>query len=99
MEIQTALALEFSKNAMVVDDLFEGIVNLVEKAFDFVDPSLSFDVLSGFVFLSNDVHDSSFMDLSIFKYLSVPCDITLSVLSLVISLYLYSLHPHHIYLI
>ncbi|RVW56730.1 Transposon Ty3-I Gag-Pol polyprotein [Vitis vinifera] len=74
VEIQTALALEFSKNAMVVDDLFEGIVNLVEKAFDFVDPSLSFDVLSGFVFLSNDVHDSSFMDLSIFKYLSVPYD-------------------------
>ena len=80
-EIQTAPALEFSKNAMIVDDLFQGIVSPVEKAFDFVDPSLSFDVLSGFVSRSNDVHDSSFMDLSIFKYLSVSCDITLSVLS------------------
>ena len=43
-----------------------------------MDPSLSFDVLSGFVSRSNDVHDSSFMDLSILKYLSVSCDITLS---------------------
>ena len=31
-----------------------------------MDPPFSFDVLSGFVSCSNDVHDSSFMDLSIF---------------------------------
>ena len=43
-----------------------------------MDPPILFDVLFGFVSLSDDVHDSSFMDLSIFEYLSVSCDITLS---------------------
>ncbi|RVW80512.1 hypothetical protein CK203_052879 [Vitis vinifera] len=43
-----------------------------------MDPPLSFDVLSGFVSCFDNVHDSSFMDLSIFKYLLVFCDITLS---------------------
>ena len=43
-----------------------------------MDPPLSFDVLSGFVSRHDDVSDSSFMDLSIFEYLSVSCDITLS---------------------
>ena len=45
---------------------------------DFVDPHFSFDVLLGFISCFDDVHDSSFMDLSIFEYLSVSCDITLS---------------------
>ena len=57
--------------------MFDGPVGPVEGASDFVDPPLSFDVLSRFVSCSDDVHDSSFMDLSIFKYLSVSCDITL----------------------
>ena len=43
-----------------------------------MDPPLSFDVLSGFVSCFDNVHDSSFMDFSIFKYLLVFCDITLS---------------------
>ena len=44
-----------------------------------MDSPLFFDVLSGFVSRSDNVHDSSFMDLSIFEYLSVSCDITLSI--------------------
>ena len=76
-EIQTAPALEFSDDVIVIDDLFEGTIGPVEGASDFVDPPISFDVLSGFVSCSDDVHDSSFMDLSIFEYLSVSCDITL----------------------
>ena len=66
-EIQTALDLEFSMDAIVVDDLFEDTIASIEGAYDFVDPLLSFDVLSRFVSYSNDVHDSSFMDLSIFQ--------------------------------
>ena len=46
--------------------MFDGPVGLVEGVFDFVDPPLSFDVLSGFVSHFDDVHDSSFKDLSIF---------------------------------
>ena len=42
---------------MVVDDLFEGTIGLVGGAFDFVNTPLSFDVLSGFISCSNDVHD------------------------------------------
>ena len=51
---------------MVVDDLFTGTIGPVGGVFDFVDPPLSFDVLSGFVSCFNDVHGSSFMDLSLF---------------------------------
>ena len=81
-EIHTAHALEFSDgDVIVVDDLFKGLVGPVERASDFVDPPLSFDVLSEFVSRFDDVHDSSFMDLSIFKYLPVSCDVTLSTLS------------------
>ncbi|RVW41617.1 hypothetical protein CK203_068113 [Vitis vinifera] len=47
-------------------------------ASDFVDPPLSFDVLSGFVSRSDIVSDVSSMDLSIFEYLPVSCDIDLS---------------------
>ena len=65
-EIQIAPSLEFSKDAIVVKDLFKGPVGPVEGASDLMDPPLSFDVLSRFVSRSDDVHDSSFMDLSIF---------------------------------
>ena len=58
--------------------MFEGPIGPIEGVSDFVDPPLSFDVLSGFVSHSDDVHDSSFMDLSIFEYLLVSHDVTLS---------------------
>ena len=77
-EIQTAPTPEFSDDFIVVDVLFEGPVGPVERASNFVGPPLSFDVLSRFVSRSDDVHDSSFMDLSIFQYLPVSYDITLS---------------------
>ncbi|RVW20218.1 Retrovirus-related Pol polyprotein from transposon 297 [Vitis vinifera] len=54
--------------------LFEGIVSPFEGASDLVDPSLSFDVLSGFVSRSDDVSIASFMDMSLFKYSSASCD-------------------------
>ncbi|KAJ9694023.1 hypothetical protein PVL29_009818 [Vitis rotundifolia] len=76
-EIQTTPASEFPDDVIAVDVLFDDPIGLVEGASDFVDPPLSFDVLSGFVSRSDDVHDSSSMDLSIFEYLPVSCDITL----------------------
>ena len=69
-------------DVIVVDDLLDGPV---EGASDFMDPPLSFDALSGFVSHSDNVHDSSFMDLSIFEYLFVYCDVTLYALFLPIS--------------
>ena len=77
-EILATLAPESIENVLDVDDLFDDPVGLVEGASKFVDPPLSFDMLLGFVSCSDDVHDSSFIDLSIFEYLPVSCDITLS---------------------
>ncbi|RVW18920.1 hypothetical protein CK203_102504 [Vitis vinifera] len=77
-EIQTAPALEITEDAIVFDDLIDSHVGIVEGASDFVDPPLSFDVLSGFVSRSDIVSDVSSMDLSIFEYLPVSCDIDLS---------------------
>ena len=65
-EIQTTPTLEFTGDVIVVDDLFDGLIGLVEGASNFMDPPFSFDVLSGFVSRSDNVHDSSFLDLSIF---------------------------------
>ena len=48
-EIQVTPTLEVVEDVIVVDGLFDGPVGLVEGASDFVDPPLSFDVLSGFV--------------------------------------------------
>ena len=76
-EIQTTSASEFANDVIVVDDLFDGPVRPVEGAFDFMDPPLSFDVLLEFVSRFDDVHDSLFMDLSIFKYPPISYDITL----------------------
>ena len=67
-DIQTTPDREFTKDDIVVDGLFDGPVGLVEGASEFVDSPLFFDVLSGFVSRSDNVHDSSFMDLSIFEY-------------------------------
>ena len=77
-EILTALAPESTEDVLAADVLFDGPLGLVEGASDFMDPPLSFDVLLGFVSRSNDVHDFSFMDLSMFEYLHVSYDITLS---------------------
>ena len=88
-DIQTTPDREFTKDDIVVDGLFDGPVGLVEGVSDFVDPPLSFDVLSGFASLQDNVFDSSSMDLSIFEYLSVSYVITLS----------HPFHPHHRYLI
>ena len=74
-----AFAPKIAEDVLAVDDLFDGPIDLVEGVSDFVDSPLSFGVLSGFVSRHDDVSDSSFMDLSIFEYLPVSCDITLSV--------------------
>ena len=79
-EVDTSPVLEFLEDIIVVDDLFDGRVSLVGVVFDFVNPPFSFDVLSGFVSRFDDVHNYSFMDLSIFEYLPVSCDITYSAL-------------------
>ena len=70
-EIQVAPTPEIAEDVIAIDGLFDGLVGLVEEASDFVDPPLSFDVLSGFASLQDNVFNSSSMDLSIFEYLSV----------------------------
>ena len=55
-------------------DMYEGTIGPIERTSDFVDPSLSFDILSGFVTCSDYVSDYSVMDFSIYKYFSVSCD-------------------------
>ncbi|RVW45818.1 hypothetical protein CK203_086297 [Vitis vinifera] len=52
-------------------DMYEGTIGPIERTSDFVDPSLSFDILSGFVTCSDYVSDYSVMDFSIYKYFSV----------------------------
>ena len=54
------------EDVTVGDDEFEDTFGFIEGASDFVDPPLSFDILSGFISCSDDVYDSSSMDLSIF---------------------------------
>ena len=76
-EIQVAPAPETTEDVIVIDGLFDGPVGLVERESDFVDPPLSFDVLSGFVSRHDYVSDFSSMDLSIFEYLLVCHIITL----------------------
>ena len=39
-----------------------------------MDPSISFNILSRFIFYPDDVYDSASMDLSIFEYLPISCD-------------------------
>ncbi|RVW68045.1 hypothetical protein CK203_065042 [Vitis vinifera] len=60
------------------NEYIDEMLAMIEGASNFVDPPLSFDVLSGFVSHFDDIHDSSFMDLSIFEYMPVSYDITLS---------------------
>ena len=65
-EIQIVLALELMKDVAVGDDLFEDIFNSIEGVSNFMDPPLSFDILSGFISRPDDVYDSASMDLSVF---------------------------------
>ncbi|RVW44694.1 hypothetical protein CK203_109513 [Vitis vinifera] len=73
-EIHTVLAPELMVDVTVGDDLFEDTISSIEGASDFMDPPLSFDILFGFISRSNDVYDSTSMDLSIFEYLPVSFD-------------------------
>ena len=73
-EIQTVLAPELMEDVAVGDDLFEDIFRSIEEASNFVDPPLSFDILSGFISRLGDVYDSASMDLSVFEYLPISCD-------------------------
>ncbi|WJZ92523.1 hypothetical protein VitviT2T_011512 [Vitis vinifera] len=79
--IDEMLAMSMSQIDGVVQLELDSPFDIFEGVSDFVDPPLSFDVLSRYVSRSDDVHDSSFIDLSIFEYLPVSCDITLSALS------------------
>ncbi|WJZ92665.1 hypothetical protein VitviT2T_011649 [Vitis vinifera] len=56
-EIQIAPALESVEDLIPFDDLIDSHVGIVEGASDFVDPPLSFDVLSGFVSCSDYIFD------------------------------------------
>ena len=73
-DIQTILALELMEDVTVSADEFEDTFGFIEGTSDFVDPPISFDILSRFISRSDDVYDSVSMDLSIFKYLSVSCN-------------------------
>ncbi|KAL6350720.1 hypothetical protein AAG906_028181 [Vitis piasezkii] len=81
LELATPFDLFRFTDEDIVDVLFDGPVGPIEGKSEFVDPPFSFDVLLGFISRSDDVPNSSFMDLSIFQYLSVSYDITLFVLS------------------
>ena len=73
-DIQTILALKLMEDVTIGADEFEDTFGFIEGTSDFVDPPISFDILSRFISRSDDVYDSVSMDLSIFKYLSVSCD-------------------------
>ncbi|RVW47809.1 Transposon Ty3-G Gag-Pol polyprotein [Vitis vinifera] len=62
-EIQTVLAPELMEDVTVGDDEFEDIFGFIEGTSNFVDPPLSFDILSGFISCSDDDYDSVSMDL------------------------------------
>ena len=65
-EIQIVLAPELMKDVVVGDDLFEEIFSSIEGVSNFMDPPLSFDILSGFISRPKDVYDFASMDLSVF---------------------------------
>ncbi|RVW77767.1 hypothetical protein CK203_050316 [Vitis vinifera] len=78
-EIQIAPALEFSEDDIVDDDVFVCVNSPVMVESKHVDPPLSFDILSRFVSHSDDLLTfSSYMDMSLFEYLPISCDNTLS---------------------
>uniref|UniRef100_F6H9Q2 Uncharacterized protein n=1 Tax=Vitis vinifera TaxID=29760 RepID=F6H9Q2_VITVI len=73
-EDQTIPAPKLPVFVVPTTDMYESTIGLVEGVSDFMDPSLSFDILSGFVTHSDYVYDDSVMDLSIYEYLSVSYD-------------------------
>ena len=73
-EIETVLAPKLMKDVIVGDVEFEDTFGFIEGASDFLDPPLSFDILSGFISRSDNVYDSVSMDLSIFEYFPVSYD-------------------------
>ncbi|RVW84686.1 Retrovirus-related Pol polyprotein from transposon 17.6 [Vitis vinifera] len=78
-ESLTAPTLESTEDLIAFDDLIDSHVGIVEGASDFVNPPLSFDVLSGFISRSDVVFDDPSMDLSMFEYLPASRDIALLV--------------------
>ena len=80
-DVQIVLAPRLLISITHDDAVFEGITSPVMVESKHVDPPLSFDVLSGFISRSDDVLTlSSYMDMSLFEYFPVSCDITLSTL-------------------
>ena len=71
---QTVLAPKLMKDVIVGDVEFEDTFGFIKGASDFMDPPLSFDILSGFISCSDNVYDSLSMDLSIFEYFPVSYD-------------------------
>ena len=65
-KIQIVLAPELMEDVTIGDDEFEDTFGFIEEVFKFVDPPLSFDILSRFISRSDNVYDSVSMDLSIF---------------------------------
>ncbi|RVW53449.1 Transposon Ty3-I Gag-Pol polyprotein [Vitis vinifera] len=78
--IQPGLASSFDLFGVFAIELAdESLTTRSGGASDFVDPPLSFDVLSGFVSRSDVVFDDPSMDLSMFEYLPASRDIALLV--------------------
>ena len=67
-EDQTVPAPKLPVFVVPTTDMYESTIGLVEGASHFMDPPLSFDILSGFVTHSDYVYDDSVMDLSIYEY-------------------------------
>ena len=90
LDLFRVLAIEMAEDVQLVptlglltavahdDDVLEGVISPVVVKSKHVDPPLFFYVLQGFVSCSDDVLTlSSYMDMSLFQYLPVFCDITL----------------------
>ena len=73
-ETQIVLTPELIEDVTIGDDEFEDTFGFIEGTFDFVDPLILFDILSGLISFFDDVYDSVFMDLCIFEYWFVSCD-------------------------
>ena len=85
-ELSEVFTIEQIENASLVltpkvpDDfttikvVFKDVVSLDVVESGFVDPPLSFDILSGFFFHSDDVLTISSMDLRFFEYFPASCD-------------------------
>ena len=73
-EDQTVPAPELQAFVVPTIDMYEGTIDPIEGAPDFVDPPLLVDILSGLVTRSDYVSDDPVMDLSIYEYFSVSCD-------------------------